>query len=227
MRTRFARWLSVAVVACLSRSAVAGSGSSSFVVVFASTSGPRVAAALRQRADFVAAPVTVKVDLSDPARRFTTLRASKAKLAEAIAKHEGWILHDGRAFLSVGESGKLSSYGTSASDELTVLAPLAADGDPYEQAALLVGALTQFEKETGIDLGFGRIELAVRDPQQYRAQLLKLVADEAARARESLAPGGEARIAGLEGPVLARQVDDRDVELYLEYRLSVRSSGKR
>jgi hypothetical protein len=225
---KLARWLAVAAVSCLAGGAAAGSDSGSFLLVFASTDGPGVAASLRQHADFVAAQVLVKVDESDPAKRFAAIGAGKARLADEVRKHPGWVLYEGRASLSTVERGKFaSSYDSHSGTSVTVLAPLGADTDVYGQSAALVGALAQLEKQSDFEFPVQRIELAVRDPQQYRPQLLKLVAAEAARTRDALAPGGETVLSGLEGPVWVRQVDDRDVELFLDYRLAVRSAGKK
>jgi hypothetical protein len=51
--------------------------------------------------------------------------------------------------------------------------------------------------------------------------LLGLLADEIKKTREALAPHGSVKVEGLEGSVLVRQADERNVELFLRYTLSI------
>jgi len=222
-----ATWLSIAIGLCLATAAAAAE-SGSIVVALAASTGPRVANLLRQHADFVAAEVGVKVDESDAARRFTAIAAGKAKLADEVRKHPGWIFLDGPVALSAPEQSKFtSSYGPTNRASATVLAALGAETDVYAQSAALAAAFAQLEKQSSFELPVQRIELAVRDAQQYRPQLLKIVAEEAVRTRDALVAGGQIELSGLEGPVWVRQVDDRDVELYLDYKLAVGSAGRK
>ena len=61
----------------------------------------------------------------------------------------------------------------------------------------------------------------MEDPEQFRVKLLGLIAEEIKKTREALAPHGSVNVAGLESSVAVRQVDDRNVELFLSYTLSI------
>jgi hypothetical protein len=215
----------IAIVLALLASGVAGAGSGWFVVVVASNDGPQVAATLRRRADYVAAPVTLRSDESGPAERFGAVASAKSHLASEVAKRDGWILYDGPVFLSGSSSSKLgsfsSSYETRAGSDATLLVPLVESSDVFAIATALVRFVAEQSLPSDVDASVGRIELAVREPQQYRPQLLKLISEDAARTRDSISEGGRMKIEGLEGPVRVRQIDHQDVEMYVAYRLTL------
>ena len=61
----------------------------------------------------------------------------------------------------------------------------------------------------------------MENPEQYRAKLLGLIAQEITKARETLSGRGSVKLEGLESPVMVRQADDRNVELFLNYSFSI------
>ena len=67
----------------------------------------------------------------------------------------------------------------------------------------------------------GNLQLAVENPEQYRSKLLTAIAEEVKRTREAMAAQGAVKVKGLESPVLVRQTDDRHVEVFLRYSLSI------
>jgi hypothetical protein len=67
----------------------------------------------------------------------------------------------------------------------------------------------------------GRLQLAMENPEQYRAKALNLIAEEIKKTREALSPQGSVNVQGLASPVMVGQVDDRNVELFLNYSLSI------
>lgn len=67
----------------------------------------------------------------------------------------------------------------------------------------------------------GSVRLAVEDPERYRSQLLRAIGKDLRKARTDLASLGAAQVEGLEGPVEVRSVDDRRVEAFVKYRLTV------
>ena len=63
--------------------------------------------------------------------------------------------------------------------------------------------------------------MAVADPEQQRPKLLKMIAEDVHRTREAMGGKGNVSIGGLQGPVLVRQADDRNVELFINYWMTV------
>jgi hypothetical protein len=99
---------------------------------------------------------------------------------------------------------------------LVLVAFAARSAGPYDDPAHASVKLPD-----GVDVTSGSITLAVREPNQHRAQLLKLVAEEVTRTRDALQPGSIARVGGLEASVQVRAADDREVELFLPYTLAI------
>jgi hypothetical protein len=205
------------VTLCLS-SAAAGS----LLVVVASDGGSQVAATLRQRADFLAVPVSLISNKGEPSERFAALGEAKTALNAAIAKRSGWLTLDGPLLLSGQSRSKFaSSYGDQSQTHITLLIPITDKADIYALATDATRFIVQQTLPGKIETTIGNIELAVKDPQQYRPALLKLIAEEIARTRSLVAPGGKISIHGLEGPVLVRQSSDREVELSINYQLFI------
>jgi hypothetical protein len=189
---------------------------------FASDEGPQVAVALKMRAEFAAVPVSLKSNKSEPADRLVSVGSAKKALAREIEKQKGWVILDGRARLVGGGKSSFSSgYAPESASGLTILVPLSESTDVYEASAAVTRFIAQQKWPDKIDATLGHFSLAVRDSQQYRPQLLKLIAEDATKARESLAAGAQIKIEGLENPVSVRQVDDREVELFIRYRTAI------
>ncbi len=86
------------------------------------------------------------------------------------------------------------------------------------EAARLVDSLI-LPGKTKCELG--TLQLAVENPEQYRAKLLGLLSQEIKSTREAIAPQGSVKIEGLESPVRVRPADERNVELFLNHSLSI------
>lgn len=210
-----------AAIALLIVPGLVAAGSTSALIVIAAGDAPRVAATLRQRADFIAAPLSLRSDRSDPAERFVALGSAKSVLMTEVAKQKGWVVHEGGLSLSGRSGGKFSSfYGPQSRSDLTILVPLDEATDVFSTAAALMRFVAQ-QSFPRVEATVGNIELAVREPQQYRPRLLKLIAEEAARTRDSIAAGAQTKIEGLESPVMVRQVNATEVELFIDYKLSI------
>lgn len=199
-----------------------GAAAGSLLVVVAADGGTPVAATLRQRADFLAIPVALASDKGEPAERFAALGSARSALAAAVAKHPGWLSLDGPLLLSGQARSKFSSsYGDSSQSHLTILAPLTDGTDVYALAGEAARFVAQAALPGKVEASVGNLELAVKDPQQYRPALLKLIAEEIARTRSVVAAGGKVHVSGLEGPVLVRQCSDREVELSINYQFVI------
>lgn len=72
-----------------------------------------------------------------------------------------------------------------------------------------------------MDLHLGQIQLGVNRPEQYRAQLLQEIMDEIARIRKLSGSKAILHISGLEDPVQVRQISEEEVELFIDYQLTV------
>jgi len=61
----------------------------------------------------------------------------------------------------------------------------------------------------------------VDNPEQYRGKVLGQIAQEVQKTREAISANGSVKVEGLESSVMVRQADDRNVELFLNYSLSI------
>ena len=215
------------IVATHSVTAGISSGwSSGPLVVIAEQERKAVAVSIVMPADFVSVPVRILSDQKNTAQAYEESRQA----VELISKH---AKENGRLRMSMGVvslSQHQGGYGISsgswsqpaASVEIFLLVPLSTNSgnifDAGVEAAKFVEGLS-LPGKTRCELG--RLQLAVENPEQYRSKVLSLIADEMKKTREALSPQGSVNVQGLESPVRVGQVDDRNVQLFLNYSLSI------
>jgi hypothetical protein len=64
--------------------------------------------------------------------------------------------------------------------------------------------------------------LALDDPERFRPQLLKVIAEHIKQSKLAMGPTREVEIAGLERPVVAMQKGARELTLFIHYSLRIR-----
>ncbi len=67
----------------------------------------------------------------------------------------------------------------------------------------------------------GKTTLVLEDVPKHREELLKRIMDDVKKTKTAFEPVGKVVISGLESPILVRQVNEQQVELYLRYALSL------
>lgn len=188
------------------------------------------ATGLRRVADFAVQRLAVRGDTRDPERRreelFGTIRA-----ALELAGRSG-----GQIQLAYGstvvQSLTLANYPglTLGKDdrpdtnkvELLVKSPL--DGRSDAKAALTrIQAFLKAVPLQGRALvePVGDLTLSVVTPDQYRPQIIGLIADDAAKAAGRFGPGYAVEVRGIERPVEWTRASLTEVLLYLPYQLTV------
>lgn len=68
----------------------------------------------------------------------------------------------------------------------------------------------------------GRITLTIVNPDQYRDQIIKLIAAEALKSAAAFAPGYGVEVAGLSEQLIWAQASATEVFLYIPYRFTIR-----
>jgi hypothetical protein len=217
--------LAVLIAAALSAAAATNSGGGSLVVV--ATAEPKmVAVTLTMPADLVSVPLSVTSDQKGAAQTYEETRQAIEHISER-AKASGQfrvtrgvvsLSHRGGKFLI--SSGSFDQPAPVA--QLYLLIPFTKERDNIyaagADAARFVEAL-HLPGKARCDMG--KLELAVDNPEQYRERLLKEIALEVQKTRPVFSSSGSAKLEGLAGSVLVRQDDDRKVELFLNYSLSI------
>ena len=199
-------------------------GLNSAVIVLPSDTGRSApAVCLVQPADYLCAVVTLRTTARETDRQSVAMRESLQRLTNAIQKSPRFQLHQG-ALRYAGNSASLYSSKAGAGPAslqttLRVLCPLSGDVDVFETMRQLRVFIASLTPAADTELNVVTITLAVGDPEQYRARLLALIADQSRTIQQNFS-ARTVIIDGLQNPVTVRQVDDSHVELYVDYQLS-------
>lgn len=220
------------VVFAVLAAASAQAGSESLIVI-AEPGGRPVAATITRRADFVACPVSLSSEKKDPEERFADIQAATRMIASAAEQSPSIRIHAGPVSLSGDRQSSFSfsqlssGYDAQSSASLHILVPIQ-DGKPdvFAGGLAIKRFLSSVKLPEKVRCDPGQIQLAVDNPEQYRADVLKAIAESIKQARELLDPNAAIDVTGLASPVLARQVDDKSVQLFINYSLAVSTARK-
>ena len=210
------------LLSCAATAAFAGINSA--VIVLPNDSGRSApAVSLVLPADYLCAIVSLRTTAKDADRQSAAMRESLQRVTTAIEKSPRFQLHQGPIrFANTGSSLYSSKAGAgpaSLQTNFRVLCPLQAASDVFEalkQLRRFIGTLTPADDT---ELNILSISLAVATPEQYRERLLTLIADQSRSIEQSFG-ARTIIIDGLQNPVVVRQVDESNVELYVDYQLS-------
>lgn len=219
---------SALALAALPGMAGISSGSSGPVIVVAVPEPRTVASCIVMPADFVSVPVRVTSDQKDTALAYNESHQALDLILQQAKENGNFRISPGVVSLSQRKSSWGISSGSwsqpAASAEIYLLVPFSNERTNIFQAgaeaARFIEAL-HLPGRTHCDLG--NVQLAVENPEQYRGKLLGLIGEEIRKTRESIGFLGSVKVQGLESSVMVRQADDRQVELYLNYSLSLES----
>jgi len=214
----------VAVVPAIA--GISSAWSSGLVAVLAVPEPRTVPLFLGVPADFVSVPIHVISEQKNAALAYEESRQAIELIAKEVKENGQFRMSMGVVSLSKQESEFGISSGSwsqpAASAEIFLLVPFSKDRDNIfgagAEAARFVEALSLHGK---VRCELGKLQLAVENPEQYRVKLLGLVAEEVKKTREAIAPQGSVKVEGLGGSVMVRQADERNVELFLSYTLSI------
>ena len=215
--------------------------------VIASTKSSGSPIAIQQEADHVVLELTLGSTQSNPDKRPEELREAteeieeKAKDDRTILLVEARLDHSagtvaGLTNLEFGNKGRRSKT-TDKEDEAAASTPSTSTvyvmtstklrGDPFlEQAEALLDFADKLVLGA-VTVDIGTIQLCVANPEQYRAALLKDIMSEMSTLRELGGPATILHVSGLEGPVEVRQIDPLNVELFINYRLTLEQWGSK
>lgn len=226
MRIVFSVTIALSSVAELS-----SAGSSGSVVVVAQSEPRAVAISLTIPADFVSVPIRVTSEQKKTGVSYEETRAAIALISEKAAESGQF-----KVKFSVVELSQRSSYfGISsgswsrpaASADVYLLVPLTEEhSDIFTAGAVAAKFVESLSLPGKMDCELGELQLAVENPEQYRAKLLEMIAQQIADTREAMGGfGPNIKVEGLESPVHVRQVNDKEVEVFLVYALTLSSAG--
>jgi hypothetical protein len=221
------RRIATAVLIALATTAF-GASEVSPIYILAIQDAKPVSVALVRQADYVAIPVTIQSDQKEPSRRFDDIRAAKRLIQDKAKESKKVIIKDGSLSLSARPMSNMSfissysSYEQPSTANLTIMIPLDPQAPDIFAAASEITRFVngiKFADKTNCNLG--QVQLAVGDPEQHRAALLQLVAQDIRRTKEQMGGKGSLTIEGLQSPVIVRQMDETRVELFLNYKVTL------
>jgi hypothetical protein len=200
--------------------------SSAVVVAFPEPEPRTVATTLVMPADFVSVPIRVVSEQKNTAVAYEESRQAVEMISQKAKENGQFRTSTGVVHLSERRSSFGISSGSwhepAAKADIYLLVPFTKERDNIfgagAEAARFVETLSLPGK---IRCELGNLQLAVENPEQYRAKLLGLIAQEIKKTEEAMAAQGNVKVEGLESPVMVRQVDDRQVELFVYYSLSI------
>lgn len=187
---------------------------------------PRAAPAvsLIQSADYLCATVTIRSGAKDIDRQTAAVQQTLAGLRAGVEKSSRFQLHEGALRLA-GAAGSLASRSSYSNAVLQatvrILCPLVngTSADVFADTRQLRQFIAGFDVAPGAELQVVSIGLAVDNSEQYRDRLLDLI-NEQARNTQRTFGARTVVIEGLNNPITVRQLDELNVELYIEYQLS-------
>ena len=209
---------------------LSSAGSSGSIVVAASSEPRAVATSLTVPAEFVSVPIRITSEQKKTATSYDESREAIAMISRKAEESGRFKVKSGVVELTQRRSAFGISSGSwcqpAALADVYLLVPLTEEhGDIFAagaEAARFVESLTLPGK---IECELGTMQLALENPEQYRSKLLQMIAQQIADTRDALDGFSfSVRLGGLESPVYVRQVNDKEVEVFLDYAMTF-SSG--
>jgi hypothetical protein len=223
---KFAILMCILAVTLPTVAGISSGWSSGMLVVMAVPEPRAVPVSLAVPADFVSVPIHVTTDQKNTALAYDETRQTIDLISKKVKDGGQFQISMGVVSLSQHQGGFGISSGSwnqpAASAEIYLLVPFSKDRDNiFAAGAEAAKFLDTLSLPGKAKFELGTLQLAVQNPEQYRAKLLGLIGEEIKKTREGLASQGNVKVDGLEGSVLVRQADERNVELFLSYKLSV------
>jgi hypothetical protein len=217
-----------AVLLMFASTSFAGTGS---YAVIAFKDAKSTSISLIRQADYLSMPLTISSKQKDPNIRFSEMSQAQKLILHAVDKKSDIIIHKGPITLSPKPLSKLSpfssySYDRPSQAQFHILAKLKDSDDVYECAGRIRKFIDSIEMPGKSYSSLGQIQLAVENPAQYRKDILNKIAKDIDFLKSTMGTKDKASISGLERPVLVRQVNDKNIELFINYSLTIKMSNK-
>lgn len=209
----------ILIFSLLSLNAYAGF---SAIVIAYGTGNVPVNSSIDIDAEYVAMSVSLSSDAKYPSERAKLISKLQSSISSAASTSSDIDFQQGVISLSPSEKSSFSlskSYGRSSGSSFYILSKLGNGKDVYAATQEIYTFIANIKRPDDTNLSLGNTSLAISSPQNYRGQLLEKVKAEINSTKEVLGVGHKATISGLENPVIVRQKDDRQVTLFLDYRV--------
>ena len=173
-------------------------------------------------AEYVAMSVSLSSDAKYPSERAELISKLQSSINLSASKSSNIDFQQGVISLSPREESSFSiskSYGRSSGSSFYILSKLGNGKDVYAATQEIYAFIANIKRPDDTSFSLGNTSLAISSPQNYRGQLLEKVKAEIKSTKEVIGSSYKVTIAGLENPVIVRQKNDRQVTLFLDYRV--------
>lgn len=185
-----------------------------------------VAITLRKKASAVVMEVTLTnaSDKTDEKNRdmLATIKALQRAVAAVPA-----LRFERREIQLRGESRRKTIFsrgGITSYANVAIVAPLDEQADVFVLVDRMRAVLSSVAPVGGTRLFDGAVGLMLERPEQYRRELLAAVFADMAFLKQNLGADFEILPSGLDGAIQLRAASETEVELWIDYRLAIRST---
>ncbi len=178
-------------------------------------------------ANYLCGSVVITSRAKDPAKQADDIRLTLQALIAAAERSPKVLIHQGalRGTNGTGQSLFNNPNGWSTPTlQSTVRLVCHTDGtlsDTFDATRELRLFINGFKPVGECSLQLSALGLAIDSPELQRESLLELIQQQARSLQQRFGGRSSITVVGLDGPVLVRQLDDTNVELFIDYQLSV------
>ncbi|MEJ2407207.1 MAG: hypothetical protein P8171_23570 [Candidatus Thiodiazotropha sp.] len=198
-------------------------GISTIVIAYGAGDVP-VSCSMDINAEYVAMSVSLSSDAKYPSERAKLISKLQSVISSSASSDPNIEFQQGIISLSPQEKSSFSissSYSRNSGSSFYLLSKLSNEKGVYAATQDIYSFIERIQKPADTSLSLGNTSLAVRTPEQYRNQLLEKVKDEIILTKKILGSGYKVSISGLENPVVVRQKDDKQVTVFIDYRIEL------
>ncbi len=173
-------------------------------------------------AEYVAMSVSLSSDAKYPSERAKLIRKLQTSISSAASKASNIDFQQGAISLSPREKSTFSiskRYGSSSGSSFYILSKLGNGKDVYGAAQDIYSFINRIKRPEDTSLNLGNTSLAIASPNKYRSQLLEQIKTEIFTTKKVLGAEYKVEISGLENPVIVKQKNDKQVTLFIDYRV--------
>lgn len=186
---------------------------------------------MQVRADYVAVPIHVQSEAKDPLRRVDEVDKALRSIADGVRQHADLKIKTGVVSLSPRERSKFSGFSSyespsESSAQLYIMAALKQDTTVFAATKRIYQIVNAVHFADGTKVTLGNTALGMDDPEKYRPQLLGLISKSASETRKLMNATGPLQIEGIENSVSVMELNESDVILFIDYRLTVQMKAQ-
>jgi len=172
-------------------------------------------------ADSVVMPISISCSAKTPAKRAKLMTGLLSLIKSEVSKTQHIEFVQGGISLSPKskKSFSISSSYSSSSSDIYLFCKLDKAADIYDANQKLHQFMTLIKTPDDVSISLGNTILALRSAEKYREELLNKIKAEIDTVKNIFGASYKVSITGLENSVTVRQKDDKQVTLFIDYKL--------